>query len=82
VTYPLSGWLLTVYGVVPALIGLAALAAVGVLVALKLWPANDPVELEHTHNNLPLDHPHLQGRRRHSHALVIDENHPRWAKLF
>ena len=82
VTYPLSGWLLTVYGVVPALIGLALLAATGMLAALKLWPANDPVELEHTHDNLPLDHPHLKGHRRHSHALVIDESHPRWATHF
>jgi predicted MFS family arabinose efflux permease len=82
VTYPLSGWLLTFYGVVPALIGLALLAATGMLAALKLWPANDPVELEHTHDNLPLDHPHLKGHRRHSHALVIDESHPRWATHF
>ncbi len=82
VTYPLSGWLLTVYGVVPALIGLAMLAAGGVLGAIRLWPANDPVALEHTHDNLPLDHPHLQGHRRHSHALVIDESHPRWSTHF
>ena len=82
VTYPLSGWLLTVYGVVPALFGLALLAAAGMLAALKLWPSGDPVELEHTHNNLPLDHPHLQGQRRHSHPLVIDESHPRWATHF
>jgi MFS family permease len=82
VTYPLSGWLLTVYGVVPALFGLALLAASGMVVALKLWPSDDPVELEHTHDNLQLDHPHLQGHRRHSHALVIDESHPRWATHF
>jgi MFS family permease len=82
VTYPLSGWLLTVYGVVPALIGLALLAASGMLVALKLWLSGDPVELEHTHDNLPLDHPHLKGHHRHSHALVIDENHPRWTTHF
>ena len=82
VTYPLSGWLLTVYGVVPALVGLALLAASGVLVALKIWPANEPVEIDHTHDNLPLDHPHLQGDRRHSHALVIDDSHPRWATHF
>tara|TARA_E500000318_G_scaffold93278_1_gene92289 strand:- start:259 stop:888 length:630 start_codon:yes stop_codon:yes gene_type:complete len=82
VTYPLSGWLLTVYGVIPALAGLALLAGIGMLVALKLWPANDPVEVQHTHDNLPLDHPHLQGHRRHSHALIIDESHPRWATHF
>jgi len=31
---------------------------------------------------LPLDHPHLQGQRRHSHPLVMDEIHPRWATHF
>ncbi|GGA08842.1 MFS transporter [Neptunicoccus cionae] len=82
VTYPLSGWLLTVYGIFPALIGLVSLAISGVLLALHIWPANDPVETEHTHDNLPLDHPHLRGHRRHSHALIIDESHPRWATHF
>jgi MFS family permease len=82
VTYPLSGWLLTVYGVVPALIGLGLLAAAGMIAALKLWPTGDPVQIEHTHDNLPLDHPHLNGHRRHSHPMVIDESHPRWAARF
>jgi predicted MFS family arabinose efflux permease len=31
----------------PALVGLALLAAIGVLVAAKLWPASDPEELGH-----------------------------------
>ena len=82
VTYPLSGWLLTVFGVVPALIGLALLAAIGMLAAFKMWPANFPVELEQTHDKLPLYHPHLQGHRRHSHALVIDDRQPRSATHF
>ena len=65
--------------IVIPVIGLALIAAFGMLAALKLWPSGDPVELEHTHDNLPLDHPHLRGHRRHSHALIIDESHPRWA---
>jgi MFS family permease len=56
VTYPLSGWLMTAYGIVPALVGLALIAGIGALTALRLWPANDPAE--------------------HSHACVVDENHP------
>lgn len=48
VTYPLSGWLLTVYGVVPALIGLALLAGTGILAALMFWPFGDQIEVEHT----------------------------------
>jgi hypothetical protein len=33
----------------------------------------------HMHNNLPLDHPHLQGERHHSHSFIVDDEHPRWA---
>ncbi|MCR9271940.1 MULTISPECIES: MFS transporter [Mameliella] len=81
-TYPLSGWLMTALGTVPALIGLAVLGAVGLVASLRLWPGGDPVEVPHRHDNLPLDHPHLQGRREHSHALVIDDQHPRWGAKF
>ena len=77
--YPLSGWLMTRSGPIAALGVLAALAVMGVLAALRLWPSNDAETLEHTHDNLPLDHPHLQGTRRHAHPFVVDEHHPRWA---
>lgn len=79
VTYPLSGWLMTQFGPVAALGTLAALAGVGTLSALRLWPKEDPEILEHSHDNLPLDHPHLNGERRHAHPYVVDDQHPRWA---
>ena len=79
VTYPLSGWLMTQFGPVVALGSLAAVAAAGVLMGLRLWPKEDPEILEHTHENLPLDHPHLEGERRHAHSFVVDDEHPRWA---
>ncbi|MGS4947853.1 MFS transporter [Meridianimarinicoccus sp. RP-17] len=79
VTYPLSGWLMTQFGPVAALGVLAALAGVGALSALRLWPQEDPEILEHSHDNLPLDHPHLKGARRHAHPFVVDDQHPRWA---
>lgn len=79
VTYPLSGWLMTVFGPVTAFGVLAALAGAGVFAALRLWPIHDPEVVEHTHDNLPLDHPHLNGRRRHAHPFVVDDVHPRWA---
>lgn len=79
VTYPLSGWLMTQFGPVAALGALAALAGVGALSALRLWPQEDPEILEHSHDNLPLDHPHLKGARRHAHPFVVDDQHPRWA---
>ncbi|WP_305968665.1 MULTISPECIES: MFS transporter [unclassified Mameliella] len=81
-TYPLSGWLMTALGTVPSLLGLAALGAVGLVLALRLWPGGDPAEVPHRHDNLPLDHPHLQGHREHSHPLVIDDQHPRWGAKF
>ncbi|MCA0938487.1 MFS transporter [Salipiger pacificus] len=80
--YPLSGWLMTRFGAVPALLVLALLAGAGILLALRLWPAGDPTEVAHSHENLPPDHPHLKGGHRHSHALVIDDAHPRWATRF
>lgn len=81
-TYPLSGWLMTVFGAGPALVGLAVLAMAGLVAALRFWPVGDPAEVEHEHGNLPLDHPHLKGHRRHRHALVIDDQHPRWGAKF
>src|SRR6056297_179021 len=78
-TYPLSGWLLTQFGAVAALVVLAGLAALGAAVALRIWPKDDPEVMEHTHENLPLDHPHLKGHRRHAHTFVVDDQHPRWA---
>lgn len=78
-TYPLSGWLMTQFGLIPALSVTTVLAGAGTLAALRLWPSEDPETLEHTHDNLPPDHPHLQGARKHVHTFVVDENHPRWA---
>src|SRR6056297_2311790 len=50
ITYPLSGWLMTAFGIVPALLVHAGLAGVGGAVALWLWPAGDPEELAHSHD--------------------------------
>jgi MFS family permease len=79
VTYPLSGWLMTRFGAVTALVVLAAVAMVGLVMALRIWPQHDPDSFAHMHNNLPLDHPHLQGERHHSHSFIVDDEHPRWA---
>ncbi|RJE88099.1 MFS transporter [Paracoccus onubensis] len=82
ITYPLSGWLMTQFGIIPALLALAGLSGIGIAISLALWPAKEGAEIEHTHENLPLDHPHLKGCRIHSHELVIDDLHPRWANQF
>ena len=76
--YPLSGWLLTQHGPTTALLTLAALTGLATMIAVRIWPTGDPVYVEHTHENLPLDHPHLKGHRRHAHDLVVDDYHPRW----
>ncbi|MBR9838897.1 MAG: MFS transporter [Rhodobacteraceae bacterium] len=77
-SYPLSGWLQTSFGTVPALLVLALLAVAGIVAALRMWPAGDPVEVAHSHDHLPADHPHLAGGHRHSHAFVIDDLHRIW----
>ncbi|MDK3018615.1 MFS transporter [Pseudodonghicola flavimaris] len=82
ICYPLSGWLMTRFGPTWALVLLAAVAAAGLVATLRLWPAGDTREVEHTHDNLPPDHPHLKGQRRHRHPLIIDDAHPKWATRF
>lgn len=78
VTYPLAGWVMTRFGILSALLTLSCLALCGVVLSLRLWPAEDPEVLEHRHDNLPLDHPHLEGHRTHSHSYVIDAHHKHW----
>ena len=73
---------MTAFGTVPALVVLAVLAATGIGAALLLWPKGEPKVVEHTHENLPLDHPHLRGQRQHAHPMVIDDAHPRWGSQF
>ncbi len=79
-TYPLSGWLMTAFGTVPALIVLALLSAAGVILSILMWPARTSSEIAHSHRDLPPDHPHLQshGVRGHSHEIIIDDLHRHW----
>lgn len=79
VSYPLAGWLMTRFDAVIALVVLSGLASAGGVLALMSWPRSDPEAFEHTHDNLPLDHPHLQDGRRHKHRFVVDDDHPKWA---
>jgi len=82
-TYPLAGWLMTAYGTVPALFVLAGVAALGIGVALRFWPADMPDNLTHQHPDLPLHHPHLQGQgsQPHRHEVIIDDLHRHWPEL-
>ncbi len=80
VTYPLSGWLMTQLGAIPALVTLAALAGIGIMVCLLQWPSGTAGEIEHTHDDLPPDHPHLRdhGVTGHKHEVIIDDLHRSW----
>ena len=79
VTYPLAGWLGSAFSLTVAAYGLAALGAAAMVAVIRLWPADDPVEVTHDHPDLPAGHPHLsEHAENHRHALVIDGLHHRW----
>jgi predicted MFS family arabinose efflux permease len=87
VTYPLAGWLGAVTGMATACLVLAGLALAGLALAWHAWPQDDPEVLPHVHRDLPRGHAHLadaepaDGGFRHSHAFVIDREHPRWPRV-
>ncbi|MDX0855363.1 MFS transporter [Sinorhizobium medicae] len=84
ITYPLAGWLGATVGLPATFSALGAIAAAAIFVATRLWPADDPEEIEHLHDDLAADHPHLADAERvgdghrHSHVFVIDSHHPDW----
>jgi len=86
VTYPIAGWLGAKLGLAPTFAILGTIAAVAVLAATRLWPVADPDEIEHVHDSLPVDHPHLADAEhtkagpRHVHAFVIDSHQPEWPR--
>lgn len=78
IAYPTAGWLMAEAGITVTLVALTIISGIGLGIALHLWPKDDPEILEHTHHNLPLDHPHLGNKRRHSHPFIVDDIHYRW----
>lgn len=82
VTYPVAGWAGDAFGQPAAMALLGLLAVAGVGLALVLWQGDDGDVLEHDHPDLSPDHPHLQQHpshdTRHRHAFVIDDDHPKW----
>lgn len=78
-SYPLAGWLGATAGMPTTFLVMSAIALAGVVAAIRLWPAADPEEVAHSHDDLPADHPHLAGHgHRHVHAYVIDAEHTAW----
>lgn len=81
ITYPLAGWLGASIGLPSTFVVLALVAGLAIFVATRVWPVDDPDELEHSHEDLAPDHPHLHGGgRQHRHAFVIDSHHPEWPR--
>ena len=78
VAYPLAGWLITAFGAATALAVYSLLAAAGMTWGIILWPRDDAGVVEHCHDDLPMDHPHIHGGRTHNHFIIIDDCHPRW----
>lgn len=84
VTYPLAGWLGAEATMAATFFVLAGLAGAGVVVAVVVWPSDDPEILWHDHDDLPAAHPHVQGAAhtgkgwRHAHTYVVDDIHSRW----
>lgn len=68
VTYPAAGWLGATIGLGPTFVVMALAAAAGTLAALALWPANDPVEIEHVHHAFAHDALHIHdAHHQHEH---------------
>lgn len=85
VTYPLAGWLGAKAGLAVSFVVLGIVATLALVAATRLWPAHDPQDLPHRHDDLEPGHPHLvEGPglqdRQHAHAFVIDDQHPRWPR--
>lgn len=84
IAYPVAGLVSAEVDPGAAFLVLAGLCATGTIVALLIWPAHDPANLPHRHEDLAPDDPHLIGAHAvdetgaHAHPVVIDEQHARW----
>ncbi len=81
IAYPLAGQVGARAGMETALGASAALALIGTLLAVRIWPREDPDVIAHSHDDLPDGHPHLvEGHAKGpaTHAFVVDELHPNW----
>lgn len=83
IAYPLVGQLGARVNMPAAFAGMAVIAAIGTVGALRLWPSSDPDVVPHSHDDLASDHPHLQEAHAISggaHPYVVDDLHHNWPK--
>ncbi len=80
ITYPLAGRFGAGIGIDATFLLMAGIAALGVAMAWRLWPAEEPETVPHVHPDLPEGHPHLRDHTgpEHRHPLVIDDLHRHW----
>jgi len=82
--YPTAGWLGSSLQIELALGILGTTCIVITLFGSWIWPGNDPIEREHSHPELPEDHPHMlehasaNDKSTHSHVYHIDDLHLKW----
>jgi MFS family permease len=69
--YPLAGWLGSAFDLSTAFTVLALVALIATAAALVLWPARDPIALEHLHE--AMEHKHL-----HVHDKHHQHDHEGW----
>lgn len=82
-TYPIAGWLGAAAGTTVAFATLTVVALLGTAAAAAVWPRNEPAAIEHSHPDIPADHPHLasaKGNSTHVHPYVIDDLHAFWPR--
>lgn len=78
VCYPLVGQLGARVSMAAAFGAMAVLAAIGAAAAWRLWPANDPDVVAHSHGDLADDDDHARVHAQGDHPFVIDRRHPDW----
>jgi len=83
VAYPFAGWAGATIGLPLTALVLSAFSFLAIFATALIWPSHDPELIEHTHCELPENHPHMvgsSGHRSHAHAYVIDDLHHRWPR--
>lgn len=83
IAYPLAGQIGARLGFGVAFAATAVLAAIGTLVAILIWPSDDPSVLAHDHKDLPAGHPHLTDAHAAGsaqHEFHIDDLHTQWPR--
>jgi MFS family permease len=84
IAYPVAGLVSAQANPQAAFLVLAVLCGLGAVLALAIWPAHDPLNLVHRHDDLSPDDPHLKEHtldelgEAHAHPFIIDDQHRRW----